>query len=337
MAVHINASDSLYHRFFAHPEMVIDLLRGFLDPSLLAELDLDNLRRHNTKFTAPRRGQRRRSDVVWEIPTRNGDSIFVLLILEFQSEIDEWMALRVDVYTGLLYQQLVNERKLKASDGLPPVLPIVLYNGEARWNAATSLRDLIRLPEGSSLWHFQPEMRYYVIDEGAYPKELLKDLPYITAILFRMEHPNNPEEIVRAGEDVAVWFRNHPDGPPVKQLFVELIMAGLERMKVTPTLPAIPDDLQEVVIMLTARVEQWAKDYESKGRLAGYKDGEQRGIERGEQQGEAKILTRQLQRRFGSLPDWANEKITKAKSSELEEWSLRLMDAPNSLEDVFSV
>ncbi|MBF0418167.1 MAG: Rpn family recombination-promoting nuclease/putative transposase, partial [Magnetococcales bacterium] len=60
--------------------MVVDLLRGFLDPDILAELDLDNLKRHNTKFTA-RRGQRRRSDVVWEIPTRNGNSIFILLIL----------------------------------------------------------------------------------------------------------------------------------------------------------------------------------------------------------------------------------------------------------------
>ncbi|MBF0614933.1 MAG: Rpn family recombination-promoting nuclease/putative transposase [Magnetococcales bacterium] len=121
-----SSHDSIYHRFFSHPEMVIDLLRGFLDPSLLAKLDLDHLRRHNTKFTG-RRGQRRRDDVVWEIPTRHGGSIFVLLILEFQSEIDAWMALRVDVYTGLLYQQLVHERKLKASDGLPPVLPIVLY------------------------------------------------------------------------------------------------------------------------------------------------------------------------------------------------------------------
>ncbi|MBF0614316.1 MAG: Rpn family recombination-promoting nuclease/putative transposase [Magnetococcales bacterium] len=97
MTFHTHTSDSLYHRFFAHPEMVIDLLRGFLDPVILAELDLNHLRRHNTKFTA-KRGQRRRSDVVWEIPTRHGSSIFILLILEFQSEIDAWMALRVVVY-----------------------------------------------------------------------------------------------------------------------------------------------------------------------------------------------------------------------------------------------
>ncbi|MBF0613376.1 MAG: Rpn family recombination-promoting nuclease/putative transposase [Magnetococcales bacterium] len=74
MADTSNDSDSIYHRFFCHPGMVIDLLMAFLDPVLLAELDLNGLRRHNTKFTAML-GHRRRSDVVWEIPTRQGASI----------------------------------------------------------------------------------------------------------------------------------------------------------------------------------------------------------------------------------------------------------------------
>ncbi|MBF0178530.1 MAG: DUF4351 domain-containing protein [Magnetococcales bacterium] len=57
--------------------------------------------------------------------------------------------------------------------------------------------------------------------------------------------------------------------------------------------------------------------------------------QRGEQKGEVKILTRQLQRRFGAVPDWATEKIAKATSQSLEEWSLRFVDA-QSLEEVFA-
>ncbi|MBF0346377.1 MAG: DUF4351 domain-containing protein, partial [Magnetococcales bacterium] len=55
----------------------------------------------------------------------------------------------------------------------------------------------------------------------------------------------------------------------------------------------------------------------------------------GEQKGEAKILSRQLQRRFGVVPAWANEKIAKADLSSLENWSLRIFDA-QSLDEVFS-
>ncbi|MBF0420104.1 MAG: DUF4351 domain-containing protein [Magnetococcales bacterium] len=58
-------------------------------------------------------------------------------------------------------------------------------------------------------------------------------------------------------------------------------------------------------------------------------------LQEGEQIGEAKILTRQLQRRFGILPEWVREKIAKANQPSLEEWSLRFVDA-QTLDDVFS-
>ncbi|MEO5327833.1 MAG: DUF4351 domain-containing protein [Magnetococcus sp. THC-1_WYH] len=56
----------------------------------------------------------------------------------------------------------------------------------------------------------------------------------------------------------------------------------------------------------------------------------------GEQKGEAKMLIHQLQRRFGDVPEWVNEKIAKAESSSLETWGLRIFDA-QSLDDVFAV
>ncbi|MBF0611861.1 MAG: Rpn family recombination-promoting nuclease/putative transposase [Magnetococcales bacterium] len=308
----IHDSDSIYHRFFSHPEMVIDLLMAFLPPALLVELDLKGLRRHNTKFTAML-GQRRRSDVIWEIPTRQGGSVFLLLILEFQSDVEQWMALRVNVYTGLLYQQLVDERRLNASDGLPPVLAINLYNGDQRWNAAASVRDLIRLPTGTSLWNFQPEMQYYTIDEGAYPKEVLEGLPFLSAILCRMEHPASPEELVRAGKDAAEWFEKHPDGPPVKELFRDLLIAGLKKMAIDP-LPNIPDKLQEVVMLSAARVEKWAMDYEHKGK--------------------ADMLLDLIQDRFGSVPDWVRPKLFEADLDTLKRWSKRIFGA-EKIEQIF--
>ncbi len=65
-----------------------------------------------------------------------------------------------------------------------------------------------------------------------------------------------------------------------------------------------------------------------KGREEGREEGRQDGIQIGEQRGEAALLMRLLQRRFGDLPAWASEKIAKAKSPALEEWSLRILEAP---------
>ncbi|MEO5341482.1 MAG: Rpn family recombination-promoting nuclease/putative transposase [Magnetococcus sp. MYC-9] len=322
MADAVRTADSIYHRLFAHPEMVADLLRNFMDSDLLAELDLSQMRRLNTKFTA-KTGQRRRGDVVWEIPIHAGGSLFLLLLLEFQSEVDEWMVLRLDVYTGLLYQQLVDERTLKPVDGLPPVLPVVIFNGEPQWDAATSLRELIRLPAGSLLWKYQPEMRYHVVDEGRFPEEELKGLQSLTAIFFRIGHPGSPASILDASRDLVDWFAKHPDGPPVKRLFRELLAVGLERFKGPRSLPRIPEELEEVVDMLATHVEQWSRNIEQKGWQAGIQAGKQEG----RQEGEATMLTRQLQRRFGNLPAWASDKIAKADLSTLEEWSIRILDA----------
>ncbi|MBF0108217.1 MAG: Rpn family recombination-promoting nuclease/putative transposase [Magnetococcales bacterium] len=68
---------------------------------------------------------------------------------------------------------------------------------------------------------------------------------------------------------------------------------------------------------------------------AGKWEGEQIGEQRGEQRGKTEMLTRQLQRRFGTVPDWAGEKIAKAERPSLEKWSLRIFDA-QSLDEVFS-
>ncbi|MEO5350357.1 MAG: DUF4351 domain-containing protein [Magnetococcus sp. YQC-3] len=59
-------------------------------------------------------------------------------------------------------------------------------------------------------------------------------------------------------------------------------------------------------------------------------------IERiGEKKGEAKMLTRLLQRRFGDLPAWVDEKLAKADPPSLEEWGLRIFDA-QTLDGVFA-
>jgi len=54
----------------------------------------------------------------------------------------------------------------------------------------------------------------------------------------------------------------------------------------------------------------------------------------GERDGRAAMLTSLLQRRFGTMPNWASEKIAQAELPSLENWSLRIFDA-QSLDDVF--
>ncbi len=51
------------------------------------------------------------------------------------------MALRVMVYVGLLYQDLVRAAAATAAGKLPPILPLVLYNGNGPWELPGSCRS----------------------------------------------------------------------------------------------------------------------------------------------------------------------------------------------------
>jgi hypothetical protein len=68
-----------------------------------------------------------------------------------------------------------------------------------------------------------------------------------------------------------------------------------------------------------------------KGILMGEEKGRQEGIP----QGEAQILRRQLTRRFGPLPDWAEAKLSESSTDQLEHWADRILDA-ESLDAVFT-
>jgi len=57
------------------------------------------------------------------------------------------------------------------------------------------------------------------------------------------------------------------------------------------------------------------------------------GLREGLQEGETKVLRRQLTRRFGPLPSWAEERLGQAGEAELEAWADRVLEC-QSLRDV---
>jgi hypothetical protein len=55
----------------------------------------------------------------------------------------------------------------------------------------------------------------------------------------------------------------------------------------------------------------------------------------GRVEGVSRLLRRQLERRFGVLPEWASDQLTRASEQQLEVWGEALLTAP-TLEAVFN-
>lgn len=245
-----------------------------------------------------------------------GSEVYLYVLMEFQSTPERWMALRVLVYVGLLWQQLLAEGRLTADGRLPPVFPLVLYNGEGRWRAPLTLAELVGLPEASGLWPWQPAMRYHLIDEGGFPTEALARGETLAALLFAFKTAASPAEALPVVERVAEWFHRHPGSGELKQAFTAFIAASLAPSE-SPDLVEAANLLAEDPGMLATRIEEWKRQLRLEGR----------------QEGAARLLRHQLERRFGPLPVTVAARIEAAEPETLEAWSLRLLDA-RSLDEV---
>jgi hypothetical protein len=313
--------DSLYHKIFGHPGMVSQLLRDFLAEPWLDDLDLERMERLNAKFHAET-SERREGDMIWRIPRHGGGDTYLMLLLEFQSTPDRWMALRALVYVGLLWQHLVREKQLPPDGMLPPVLPVVVYNGDPRWAMPLALRELVGLPADTPLWRYQPDVRYHVVDEGAFSDDDLAARDTLAALLFRLEASPDPDRVVALADAVLAWFGRHPGFDGLRPLFAELL-GGL----MGPLAPGVrvPEELLEVRNMLATRAEDWKRQWLQEGRAEGLTEGLVKG--------EAALLLRLLERRFGALPAGVRDRVAAADAAALETWGLRVLDA-GSLEDV---
>jgi predicted transposase/invertase (TIGR01784 family) len=322
--------DNGYKRLFSHPEMVADLLRGFVREDWVRDLDFSTLERVSGSYVTPEL-RSRESDVVWRVRWERDRWLYVYLLIEFQSTVDPFMALRVMVYVGLLYQDLVQHRQLTVAGKLPPILPLVLYNGYAPWGAARELSELIETVPGG-LEQYRPQLRYCLLDEARIPDSELESLRNLAAALFRLEKSRGPEDIQRVLVALIEWL-GEPDLAELRRSFTLWVMRVLLPARVPGT--EIPEvtDLQEVKSMLAERVIEWTHQWKQEGLEEGLQKGLREGLREGLEKGLEKargVLLRDLERRFGPLPEEVRRRVDAIASIEdLTELSLRAGAAPS--------
>lgn len=261
--------------------------------------------------------RQRADDVIWRVRA-DGEWLYLYLLIEFQSTVDPWMAVRIMTYVGLLYQDLIRRGELLAGRRLPPVLPIVLYNGECAWAAATDVAELIPRAPGQ-VSRYMPKLEYLLIDESRYPDADLAGLQNLVAAIIRLGRPESQAAVLQLIDRLNDWLNGKPELRRTFAIWIRAVF--LRQSRHTLALPKVRD-LKELKMTLANRFDQWAREHE------------QKGIEEGIAKGEALLLQRLLVRRFGPLPGEIVARIAAASSPELERWGDRVLDAP-SLEEVF--
>jgi len=252
-------SDRGYKFLFSHPGMVEDLLKSFVKEDFVKEIDFPTLKRISSSYVTEE-FKNRESDIVWEVRIK-GKLAYIYILIEFQSTVDRFMALRMLTYTLLFYQDLLKRKKLI---NLPPVFPLLLYNGNAKWDAPESLSQLIEVPF-ASLRKFVPQFRYYKIAENEFSRKSLLELKNLVAHLFMLE-TSSAEELASTIEGI-IRILNKEVEPKLKRDFGLWVRGVLLRKRIDIDITKL--DEMEVRPMLLENLQKFEDEVFLKGRVEG--------------------------------------------------------------------
>ena len=283
--------DSAYKALFSRPRMVRDLLDGFAARGWSDDLDFDEMEALPAGFVSRDLQHQRYSDLLWRIRFRDGRRLYLALLLEFQATVDRAMAARMLTYTGLLYERLAADGALRGGGTLPPVLPVVIYNGRRRWTAPVEMRELAAAESGP-LAPYQPSQRYYLLDAA---RAADADLPpgNLVSALVGLEKTRGQAARLAAPFKVLMDLLPSVDDDDLKRVFG----AWLKGLRPSGRLPKDGRDalaqLQETQTMLEENIREWTGEWLEKGRAEGLEQGRAQGIEQ-----ERALLCRQAARKF---------------------------------------
>ncbi len=244
-----------------------------------------------------------------------------LVHIELQSANDSQMALRMARYFLTIYEQR----------GRAP-RQIVLYVGQP----ALSMPDFLALPDFN--------YRYQIIDVRTLDGDLLlASLNINDNILSILAQLRDSRSAVRQIVSRIATLEEAERQVALTQL---MILAGLRSLEqaVTEevhTMPATINLLENKILgpMILKELEKGMEKGIQEGREKGIQEGREKGIQegmqQGMQQGRVSVLCRQLEKRFGTLPQTTHDRLAKLSSDELDELSLKVLDAQN-IDELFA-
>ena len=131
--------DRGYKRLFSNVVIFRQLLETFVHEDWVNDLDFEHCRTLDKSFVSEQY-QETESDLIYQVNFR-GREAYLVILLEFQSSVERFMALRVLNYLTNFYMAYIESRPKVRK--LPPVFPILLYRGKDAWTAPVTMTALI--------------------------------------------------------------------------------------------------------------------------------------------------------------------------------------------------
>ncbi len=134
------------------PRVAQEFFTEHLPASVLQAMDLTTLKLENHSFIDPHY-KSSEADIIYSVQLAQ-TTAYLFLLCEHQSTVDHWIAFRLWSYRIRLMELHIKQHP---DQPLPLVYPLVIYTGQAPWNAPLNIFELFGNQQGlAEEWFFKP-------------------------------------------------------------------------------------------------------------------------------------------------------------------------------------
>lgn len=258
--------DKLFKAVFSNVEEAVTFLQLHLPPAVRDLIDWSTLRLVEGSFIDADFAERE-SDLLYQVALFDYQQpVLLYLLFEHQSRPDKWMPRRLLRYIDRTWDE--SFKLYPAQTELPPVVPLVFYQGESSWNYSTELADLI--PEFARGWSFVPHFAHILIDQsGLEPQAVAGGVraQVLQLLMFAAYHEPIQEALTLAARLLAEMPEQ--GGINYVRIFVRYLLATQERRQVREFVELVRTHVVERGEKIMSYAEELMREGEIKGEIKG--------------------------------------------------------------------
>jgi predicted transposase YdaD len=331
--------DALVHRVFVEGDLadVADVLRSAVPAPIAVAIDWKSLARVEGTFVddALREHQ---TDLLLSA-SMLGRKIFLFVVFDAKSTADPGTPFQMHRYVTRVLER--HEAEHGPGAWLPPVIPFVLYSGSRPWTGPRCVLDRIDLrglPRPVARWlrRLQPNLRILIDDLSQQDDAALRArmTGAVTLLALMALRQRRYRDLAAATGELLRWLDVFAEiaRAPSRRAMMRVLMNYLIQTRELD-MPRVRVELRAV---LGAELEdELMKTTADILRQEGKAEGRAEGRTEGRTEGQADLLLRQLEKRFGPLPQATVARVRQGGSRDLERWADAVLTA-STLAAVFA-
>ena len=222
------------------------------------------------------------------------------------------MGMQVLRYMALQWKEM-HDQGQTVGGKLPPIIPIVIYQGRSFWQARASFQDLVEMPS-EALKDFVPDFSFAFFNIGKVDEEKVREnvvLKFYVAIIKALDSPELRDLLPQLTQGLYESLGQRTGLEYIEIFFKYLVNSTevVDKQDYAKALDKVPEGGDKI---MTTLAEEWKQEGREEGREKGRKEGEQIGVIKNSQE----MLISAVHNRFGIVKPKLAEKIRKIQSKE---------------------